>query len=147
MVVVAAVDRSDQASAVLEEADALAQHFDDVVHVLHVMKRSEAIQAEEDSVSQGDGIPVDDLRERAKRTAEEVSEEYTFGVDTDVVGRIGDPASEIVAYADEQDARYIVVSPQQRSQTGKILFGSVAQSVLLNAGCPVVSLRSSALDQ
>ena len=58
------------------------------------------------------------------------------------VGRIGDPASEIVSYAEEQDARYIVVSPQQRSQTGKILFGSVAQSVLLDADCPVVSLRA-----
>ena len=64
-----------------------------------------------------------------------------------LLDRVRESRREFVAYADEQDARYIVVSPQQRSQTGKILFGSVAQSVLLNAGCPVVSLRSSALDQ
>nr|WP_268762303.1 universal stress protein [Halorubrum saccharovorum] len=42
-------------------------------------------------------------------------------------------------YADERDARYIVVSPRRRSKTGKVLFGSVAQSILLNATTPVVS--------
>ncbi|WP_144901448.1 universal stress protein [Halobellus captivus] len=148
MVIVAAVDRSEQAGAVLREADSLARQFDDVVHVLHVMKRSEAIQVEEDSVGHGDdGIPVSDLRDRAKRVATELIGSHQFGAETEAVGRIGDPASEIVDYAEEKDARYVVVSPQQRSQTGKILFGSVAQSVLLNAHCPVVSLRDQSLGQ
>ncbi|WP_049987078.1 universal stress protein [Halobellus rufus] len=141
MVVVAAVDESAQASAVLEEADTLADRFDDEVHALHVMKRSEAIHAEEDSVGKGEGIPVSDLRERAAAFASKLLEEQAFDAPVTAVGRIGDPASEIVTYAEETDARYIVVSPRQRSQTGKMLFGSVAQSVLLNANCPVVSLR------
>lgn len=147
MVIVAAVDESKQAAAVLAEADTLARRFEDVVHVLHVMKRSEAIRAEEDSVGHGDdGVPVRELRERAAGGAEELIGDGSFGVEMHPVGRIGDPADEIVDYADEQDARYIVVSPQQRSQTGKILFGSVAQSVLLNANCPVVSLRAPAIE-
>ncbi|WP_336022287.1 universal stress protein [Halobellus salinisoli] len=147
MVIVAAVDRSDQASAVLEEADVLAQQFDDVVHVLHVMKRSEAIQAEEDSVGHGDdGIPVSKLRDRAAQIASALVDDHQFGAEAKAVGRVGDPAAEIVDYAEAQDARYVVVSPQQRSQTGKILFGSVAQSVLLNAHCPVVSLRATSLE-
>lgn len=146
MVIVAAVDHSEQASAVLEEADVLAQRFDDVVHVLHVMKRSEAIQAEEDSVGHGDdAIPVSKLRDRAAQVASSLVDDYGFEAPAESVGRIGDPATEIVDYAESEDARYIVVSPQQRSQTGKILFGSVAQSVLLNAHCPVVSLRAASL--
>jgi len=147
MVIVAAVDRSEQAGAVLDEADTLAQRFDDVVHVLHVMKRSEAIQVEEDSVGHGDdAVPVSDLRDRAAQVASELVDGRQFGAEMEVVGRIGDPATEIVDYAEAQDARYVVVSPQQRSQTGKILFGSVAQSVLLDAPCPVVSLRATSLD-
>ncbi|MFD1600442.1 universal stress protein [Halobellus rarus] len=143
MVIVAAVDRSDQASAVLEEAETLAQRFDDVVHVLHVMGRAEAIQCGEDD-NNDERIP--DLQERAAAVASELIEERQFGTEVEAVGRIGDPATKIVEYAEKQDARYIVVSPQQRSKTGKVLFGSVAQSVLLNAPCPVVSLRDQSLD-
>ncbi|MFB6251056.1 MAG: universal stress protein [Halobellus sp.] len=143
MVVVAAIDESDQARAVLSEADTLAGQFGDPIHVLHVMNRSEAIQAEEDSLAHTDkAIPVDDLRARAATVAEELTKAHSTDAQAITAGRIGDPASEIVSYADEHDARYIIVSPQQRSQTGKILFGSVAQSVLLDAGCPVVSLRA-----
>jgi len=148
MVIVAAVDRSDQASAVLEEANVLAQRFDEGVHVLHVMKRSEAIQGGEDSGGNGDGgIPTSDLQDRAAQVASKLIDGQQFGVEVEAVGRIGDPASKIVEYAEDQDARYVVVSPQQRSKTGKVLFGSVAQSVLLNAHCPVVSLRARSLDQ
>ena len=143
MVIVAAVDHSDQAQAVIQEADTLAQQFAEPIHVLHVMKRSEAIQAEEDSLTHTDeAVSVDDLRDRAADVAAELAEANSPGAETVTVGRIGDPAAEIVSYAGERDARYIVVSPQQRSQTGKILFGSVAQSVLLDADCPVVSLRA-----
>ncbi|NHN60210.1 MULTISPECIES: universal stress protein [Halorussus] len=145
MVIVAAVDRSDQARGVISEADTLAKKFDDTVHVLHVMKRSEAIQAEDDSGGD-DAVSVDELRGQAAKIASELLESHSTTAKAEAVGRIGDPAAEIVAYADEQDARYIVVSPQRRSQTGKLLFGSVAQSVLLNASCPVVSLRAELFD-
>lgn len=148
MVIVAAVDRSDQAGAVLKEANTIAQRFDDVVHVLHVMKRSKAIQGGEDSDSQdSDEIAKSDLQDRATQVASEIIEGHQFSVEVKAVGRIGDPADKIVEYAESQDARYVVVSPQQRSPTGKVLFGSVAQSVLLNADCPVISLRARSLDE
>ena len=146
MVIVAAVDSSDQAQAVLAEADTLAQKFDDAIHVLHVMERSEAIKVEERSIDDDDAISVEELRERAAEIAVELLRSHPTTAEAESVGRIGDPAAEIVAYVNERDARYVIVSPQQRSQTGKLLFGSVAQSVLLNASCPVVSLRDETLD-
>lgn len=147
MVIVAAVDDSAQAQAVLSEADTLAQSFGETVHVLHVMKRSEAVQAEQTSISEeADALSVGELRERAASVAVELLQSNQTTADAEAVGRIGDPAAEIVSYADEVDARYVVVSPRQRSQTGKLLFGSVAQSVLLNASCPVVSLQAQDLD-
>ncbi|APW97804.1 universal stress protein UspA [Halobiforma lacisalsi AJ5] len=51
----------------------------------------------------------------------------------------GDPAETILEVADEIDADFIVMSGRERSPTGKALFGSVMQSVLLSADCPVVS--------
>lgn len=140
MVIIAAVDGSDRAASILKEADALAEKFGDTLHVLHVMKRSEAIQVEEDSANPDEVVPIDQLRERASKTAEEAIESHPTNASAKSVGRIGDPAAEVVDYADDQDARYVVVSPQKQSATGKMLFGSVAQSILLNASCPVVSL-------
>lgn len=143
MVVIAAVDRSDSASKVLEEADNLAEKFDDTVHVLHVMKRSEAIKIEEESAQKNDAIPVEKLRDRAAQISEELIKDYPTDSVSEPKGLIGDPATEIVSFAEEISARYIVVSPKRRSKAGKLLFGSVAQSVLLNATCPVLSLNTN----
>lgn len=143
MVVIAAVDRSDSASKVLEEADNLAEKFDDTVHVLHVMKRSEAIKTEEESAQKNEAIPVEELRDRATQISEELIKDYPTDSVSEAKGLIGDPATEIVTYAEEINARYIVVSPKRRSKAGKLLFGSVAQSVLLNATCPVLSLNTN----
>lgn len=136
MVIVAAADKSDRASAVVEQANELAEAFDDTVHVVHVMKRSEVVQAEQTD----EPVPVDALRSKAAEVSSEILDRCAVSVESEAVGLIGDPASEIVKYASEHDVRYIVVSPERKSQTGKILFGSVAQSVLLDAPCPVVSL-------
>jgi len=50
----------------------------------------------------------------------------------------GDPAERITAVAAEIDADLIALSGRKRSPTGKILFGSVTQSVLLSADRPVL---------
>lgn len=50
----------------------------------------------------------------------------------------GDPAEQILAVATEIDASAIVMSGRKRSPTGKVLFGSVTQSVLLGADRPVM---------
>ena len=56
---------------------------------------------------------------------------------------MGDPADEIVYYAEQVGARYIVVGPRKRSAAGKALFGSVAQSILLDSAIPIVSTTGS----
>lgn len=50
----------------------------------------------------------------------------------------GDPAERIIDVAGEIDADCIAMTGRQRSPTGKVLFGSVTQSVLLNSERPVL---------
>ncbi|MFC7045483.1 universal stress protein [Halobacteriaceae archaeon GCM10025711] len=68
------------------------------------------------------------------------AEEYLKerGVQTDITESSGDTATEIVEMAEEVDANIICVGGRKRSPTGKALFGSVAQSVILSTDLPVV---------
>jgi nucleotide-binding universal stress UspA family protein len=64
------------------------------------------------------------------------------GVDYDVAGRVGKHGEAVVSLADEADADLAVVGGRRRSPTGKAVFGSTAQTVLLSAPCPVTFVRS-----
>lgn len=47
----------------------------------------------------------------------------------------------LVAFADEQDIDMIFLGIIKKSKVGKLLFGSTAQFVILNAPCPVVTVK------
>lgn len=49
----------------------------------------------------------------------------------------------IVAIAEDVDADRVIVGGHQRSPSSKAIFGSTAQTVLLNAPCPVTFVRDT----
>lgn len=52
------------------------------------------------------------------------------------------PAEEILSVADEVDADLIVIGVRRRSPLGKLVTGSTAQQVLLDALCPVLAVKA-----
>ena len=48
---------------------------------------------------------------------------------------------DLVQLADENKVDEIIIGVRRRSKVGKLLFGSTAQFVILNASCPVVSVK------
>lgn len=58
-------------------------------------------------------------------------------VTVDKMARVGDPASVILAAADEIDANLIVLGGRKLSPGRAVIFGSVSQEVVLGADRPV----------
>jgi len=48
---------------------------------------------------------------------------------------------DIIKIAEERQAEEIIIGVQRKSKVGKLLFGSTAQYIILNASCPVVTVR------
>ncbi|WP_129115484.1 universal stress protein [Halegenticoccus tardaugens] len=140
MPIVAAVDRSDQATAIIEQAGQLGAAFEEPVHVVHVLTRKEFVSLERTNVTKsGSAVPIEEIEAIAEEIAAEAIEDA--GADADAIGLVGKPAEEIVTYAETVDADYVVVGGRKRSPVGKALFGSVAQSVILSAESPIVMVK------
>ncbi|GAB6862137.1 universal stress protein [Haloplanus litoreus] len=89
-----------------------------------------------------DDPTTDDVarRDATIRDLEEVLD--GAGVEWEVRGRIGDPGDAVVEVAETVDADVVVVGGRDRSPTGKAVFGSVGQQILLSAPCPVLYVRT-----
>jgi len=79
----------------------------------------------------GRNVPIRTLRERFEAS----------DIDVTHRGAVGDRAAQIVSLAKEEDADLVVVGGRRRSPTGKAVFGSTAQEILLDAPCPVTYVR------
>ena len=54
-----------------------------------------------------------------------------------------DPADEVLRAAESTAAEFIVIGLRRRSPVGKLLLGSNAQRVLLDAACPVLAVKAA----
>lgn len=81
-----------------------------------------------------EGASVDQIA--AVRRAREALREA--GVEVELAETSGDPASELLDEAADRDADAICLAGRKRSPAGKAVFGSVTQTVILEADRPVI---------
>jgi len=60
--------------------------------------------------------------------------------------RGNDPSQDLVEVADEVNADFIVIGLRRRTPVGKLILGSNAQRILLDATCPVLAVKAAAND-
>jgi nucleotide-binding universal stress UspA family protein len=133
---------SDRTDDFVETVSSVAEPGETTVGLLHVFDREnyadlrEAMNVDPDS----EVMPATVAERRASvRTLRDTLE--ARGFDVVVLGALGDRADGIVREAEDRNADLIVVGGRKRTPTGKAVFGSVAQDVMLNAPCPVTFVR------
>lgn len=109
------------------------------VDVLHVYEEIDA------PADEGGSLYIDQVNENladlqglpetVNLTVEELEAE---GLETSVHDVPGEPAVAILELAEEYDVDLIVVGTRRRRPIGKVVFGSVAQSVIIDSDRPVV---------
>lgn len=137
------VDENDprgraQAGAILElPTDDV---FVDVVHVHEGMSGPDAEWAAGGFSDEYTEQMDENVRRHAKMPAsvEAVTDLLeSSDLEYEVHESIGEPAETILAAAEERGSDAIVIGIQKKSPVGKVLFGSVAQAVILDSDRPV----------
>lgn len=130
------VNGTEESETAIPHAFQIARDRGATVHVLCAYSRGsrygrlsiEAAEHHEESLQAQAEQIVADVADRA--SAE--------GIDTVTVTAEGDPTETILDYIENEDIDLVVMGGRKRSPTGKFLFGSVSQSVILNTDVPVV---------
>lgn len=131
-----------------ERTDALAQAVLDVaeptgasVVLAHVFSEDEYEQVKEQLHVDPDAEVDADEVARRHGVVRDLTEAFDGNADYEIRGQVGDRDETIVELAESVDADRVVVGGRKRSPTGKAVFGSTAQSVMLSAPCPVTFVR------
>jgi nucleotide-binding universal stress UspA family protein len=118
-------------------ADDLARAFDEELVVLHVLPRDRFERRKKERPDYYADVAAQDAANVADDVVDATLDDAS---NVTVKGLIGEPAAEVLEWARERDARFIVVGGRRRTPAGKALFGSTTQSILLGAETPVVTV-------
>lgn len=131
-----------------ERTDVLAQAVLDVaeptgasVVLGHVFSDEEYAQVKEQlNIDSDTDVEPDEVAGR-HATIRDLTSAFEGTIEYEIRGLVGDRDETIVSLAEMVDADRVVVGGRKRSPTGKAVFGSTAQSVILSAPCPVTFVR------
>jgi nucleotide-binding universal stress UspA family protein len=130
-------DFSETSAAALRYASALAHRFAARVYLLNVADYPE-IGAEEDYPIGVVETMQNAAHDRLRRL---LTEQDVEDLQPDYATRIGLPAEEIVRYAREHAIDLIVMGTHGREGVMRVVLGSVAETVVRRAPCPVLTVH------
>jgi nucleotide-binding universal stress UspA family protein len=142
------IDGSDQAQAAFEYV--LAEFEPTTLTVLSVIDPAEAATARTLGGPYESPLTLPGTSEEWFEAAETTARERVTaaadrarerGIDAEAVVEIGRPAEVIRQYAAEHDCDHVVMGSHGRTGLERVLLGSVAETVLRRADCPVTVVR------
>ncbi len=134
-------DFSEPSDAALAYARVLAPKFGASLHVLHVIEIPGAMMGPEVFIADVPGLQAQLCENAQNRLQEQVTpnDQTLHPATANVV--FGTSARSILEYAGEKGIDLIVMGTHGRSGLSHLLMGSVAENVVRQAGCPVLTVR------
>jgi nucleotide-binding universal stress UspA family protein len=80
----------------------------------------------------------------AEQTLEKAKATHTgsgLTLETHLLVRGIPPGEDLVSFAKEEKVDQIIIGIKRKSKVGKLIFGSTAQQIILEAHCPVVTVK------
>jgi nucleotide-binding universal stress UspA family protein len=139
--IVVPLDGSPLSEAILPEIERLAANTPTQVILLSVAPIPETIERRDDTIAYLDQLMQEEATELQRYLARHAHRLIAAGVRVQTRVRFGDPATEIVACADEEEADAIAMCTHGRSGLDRLIHGSVAGTVLRSTRRPVLLLR------
>ena len=136
------VDGSSHSKRAFEFA--LDSHPGATLTLLHVINPLSSMGYTDDDYFDIEGFQREEQhrRENAEALLDELAETADDrGFEVETVLRLGLPAREILLVAEELPAEQIVMGSRGRSGVGRVLFGSVAETVTRRSEVPVTVVR------
>jgi nucleotide-binding universal stress UspA family protein len=96
------------------------------------------------AVENGADLEYPEVERREKRLAQEVDQLMPEGktpYTTVLLVGSGSAGDQVVRRLERSRSKAVCIGIKRRSRVGKLLFGSTAQYIILNAPCPVVTIR------
>ena len=130
MKILVGYDRSSVAKEALKLAKKHAKAFDAKVFILSALAQSNELEL------------VDIQRaEHEMEYMVTALKEDNISCETQAIVSLLPPGEVLVQFAKENEIDEILIGLRRKSKVGKLIFGSTAQFVILNAPCPVVSVK------
>jgi nucleotide-binding universal stress UspA family protein len=136
-------DFSEPASEGLKIARELATQFSGEILLLHVIAPMPTLYGGAAPTGFHTPTVLKEFQESAQKSLDEIRREK---IPAEIQARTfvihGRPAHEIVNFAAQEKADIIVITTQGESGWQRFVFGSVAEKVVRNAECPVLTIRA-----
>lgn len=134
-------DFSDFSAAATKYACELATKFDTELHLLHTLETHLAVTP---SFGMGLALPkyIDESRAAAEKSLAGILDpKWSAGRKVIQAVLEGSPKVEIIRYARKHDIDLIVLATHGRTGLSHVIMGSVAETVVRTAPCPVLTVR------
>jgi len=143
--VLLATDFSDCSRAAQAYACNLVEQFGGELHVLHVLPDPVLMMPEPGTPASLPQNYLVDLKESAEKLLNGlIPAEWAAQHPVHRATRLGSAGGEIVRYAAEHQIDLIVLGTHGRGAIALLLLGSVAERVVRQAHCPVLTIRPNA---
>jgi nucleotide-binding universal stress UspA family protein len=129
MKILVAYDKNISTSKVMDEA------------LLRAKKQGALVYLVRNCPDDAKQLEINQMESRLNALGEEVFKKNGVECETHILIRGLTPGEDIVKYAREKQVDEIIIGIKNKSKVGKLVFGSTAQYVILEAHCPVLSVK------